>query len=35
MDLRIDKSSAELYFKAIAYSVAIRMALVLAIIGFE
>ena len=35
MDLRIDKSSAEIYFKAIAYSVAIRMALVLAIIGFE
>jgi len=33
MDLRIDKSPGELYFKAIAYSVSIRMALVLAIIG--
>ena len=33
MDLRIDRSSAELYFKAIAYSVSIRMALVLAMIG--
>lgn len=35
IDLRIDKSSSELYFKAIAYSVAIRMALILAILGFE
>jgi aspartate carbamoyltransferase catalytic subunit len=33
MDLRIDKSPAELHFKAIAYSVSIRMALVSAIIG--
>ena len=33
MDLRIDRSPAELYFKAIAYSVSIRMALVLAMIG--
>jgi aspartate carbamoyltransferase catalytic subunit len=33
MDLRIDKSPGELYFKAIAYSVSIRMALVLSMIG--
>jgi aspartate carbamoyltransferase catalytic subunit len=33
MDLRIDTSPGELYFKAIAYSVSIRMALVLAMIG--
>ena len=34
-DFRIDKSSSELYFKATAYSIAIRMALILAILGFE
>ena len=33
MDLRIDTSPGELYFKAIAYSVSIRMALILAMIG--
>jgi len=33
MDLRIDTSPGELYFKAIAYSVTIRMALVLFMIG--
>lgn len=31
MDLRIDESPSELYFKAIAYSVSIRMALLLAV----
>ncbi|MGA2527738.1 MAG: aspartate carbamoyltransferase [Acidimicrobiales bacterium] len=35
MDLRIDASQSELYFKAIAYSVSIRMALLLSIAGFE
>jgi len=34
MDLRIDKSPSQLFFKAIAYSVSIRMALVASIIGF-
>lgn len=34
MDLRIDKSPGEVYFKAIGYSVSIRMALVLAMIGY-
>ncbi len=33
MDLRIDTSPGELYFKAISYSVSIRMALVAAISG--
>ncbi len=33
MDLRIDKSPHQLYFEAIAYSVAIRMALICAILG--
>jgi aspartate carbamoyltransferase catalytic subunit len=33
MDLRIDNSPSQLYFEAIAYSVAIRMALVSAILG--
>ena len=33
MDLRIDDSPSQLYFEAIAYSVAIRMALVCAILG--
>ena len=33
MDLRIDTSPGEIYFKAIAYSVSIRMALILAMIG--
>ncbi len=33
MDLRIDTSPSQLYFEAIAYSVAIRMALVASIIG--
>jgi aspartate carbamoyltransferase catalytic subunit len=33
MDLRIDNSPHQLYFEAIAYSVAIRMALVSAILG--
>jgi aspartate carbamoyltransferase catalytic subunit len=33
MDLRIDTSPGELYFKAIAYSVSIRMSLILAMIG--
>lgn len=33
MDLRIDTSPAELYFKAIGYSVSIRSALILAMIG--
>lgn len=33
MDLRIDNSPSQLYFEAIAYSVAIRMALVCAILG--
>ncbi len=33
MDLRIDISPGEIYFKAIAYSVSIRMALILAMIG--
>jgi len=28
MDLRIDATPSELYFKAIAYSVSIRMALI-------
>ena len=35
MDLRIDASESELYFKAIAHSVSIRMALLLSIAGFE
>ncbi len=33
MDLRLDKSPAQLYFKAISYSVLIRMALVVSMIG--
>lgn len=33
MDLRIDRSPSQLYFEAIAYSVAIRMALVTSILG--
>jgi len=33
MDLRIDNSPSQLYFEAIAYSVSIRMALVVAILG--
>jgi aspartate carbamoyltransferase catalytic subunit len=33
MDLRIDTSPGEIYFKAIAYSVSIRMALILAMVG--
>ncbi len=33
MDLRIDNSDHQLYFEAIAYSVAVRMALVSAILG--
>ncbi|RKX78773.1 MAG: aspartate carbamoyltransferase [Spirochaetes bacterium] len=33
MDLRIDKSPGEIYFKAILYSVSIRMALILSMIG--
>jgi aspartate carbamoyltransferase catalytic subunit len=33
MDLRIDASRHQLYFEAIAYSVSIRMALVLSILG--
>lgn len=33
MDLRIDNSPSQLYFEAIAYSVAIRMALVASILG--
>jgi aspartate carbamoyltransferase catalytic subunit len=33
MDLRIDNSPSQLYFEAISYSVAIRMALVSAILG--
>jgi aspartate carbamoyltransferase catalytic subunit len=35
MDLRIDSTQSELYFKAIAYSVSIRMALLLAIAGLD
>lgn len=35
MDLRIDNSSHQLYFEAIAYSVAIRMALLAAILGTD
>jgi aspartate carbamoyltransferase catalytic subunit len=33
MDLRIDDSPSQLYFEAIAYSVSIRMALIVAILG--
>lgn len=33
MDLRIDDSPSQLYFEAISYSVSIRMALVVAILG--
>ena len=33
MDLRIDTSPGQIYFKAIAYSVSIRMALILAMVG--
>jgi aspartate carbamoyltransferase catalytic subunit len=33
MDLRIDKTPSQLYFEAIAYSVAIRMALVTSVLG--
>ena len=33
MDLRIDNSPSQLYFEAIAYSVSIRMALVVSILG--
>lgn len=35
MDLRIDNSTHQLYFEAIAYSVAIRMALLAAIVGTD
>jgi aspartate carbamoyltransferase catalytic subunit len=35
MDLRIDATPSQLYFKAIAYSVSIRMALLVAIAGLE
>jgi len=35
MDLRIDSTPSELYFKAISYSVSIRMALLLSIVGLE
>ncbi len=35
MDLRIDATPSELYFKAIGHSVSIRMALLAAILGFE
>ena len=35
MDLRIDATPSELYFKAIAYSVSIRMALIAAVAGLE
>jgi aspartate carbamoyltransferase catalytic subunit len=35
MDLRIDATPSELYFKAIAYSVSIRMALLVSIAGLE
>ena len=35
MDLQIDRTPSELYFKAIAYSVSIRMALLLSIAGLE
>jgi aspartate carbamoyltransferase catalytic subunit len=35
MDLRIDNSPSQLYFEAIAYSVAIRMALVVSILGIN
>jgi aspartate carbamoyltransferase catalytic subunit len=35
MDLRIDSSPSELYFKAIAHSVSIRMALLVSIAGLE
>ncbi len=33
MDLRIDNSAHQLYFEAVAYSVSIRMALILAMLG--
>lgn len=33
MDLRLDKSPGEIYFKAISHSISIRMALVAAIVG--
>lgn len=33
MDLRIDTTQHQLYFEAIAYSVAVRMALVAAVLG--
>ncbi|MBI3911736.1 MAG: aspartate carbamoyltransferase [Armatimonadetes bacterium] len=33
MDLRIDETPSQLYFEAIAYSVSIRMALILSILG--
>ena len=33
MDLRIDNTRHQLYFEAIAYSVSIRMALVVSILG--
>ena len=35
MDLRIDSSPSQLYFEAIAFSVSIRMALVLSILGLH
>lgn len=35
MDLRIDNSPSQLYFEAIAFSVAIRMALVTSILGVD
>ncbi len=35
MDLRIDASPSELYFKAIAYSVSVRMALLLSTTGLD
>jgi hypothetical protein len=33
MDMRIDTSPSQQYFEAIAYSVSIRMALVVSVIG--
>ena len=35
MDLRIDSSPSQLYFEAIAFSVSLRMALVLSILGLQ
>jgi aspartate carbamoyltransferase catalytic subunit len=33
MDLRIDRSKGELYFKALSYSISVRKALILAMVG--